>query len=350
MSIASTVIELVAPKKPKPSNAVAPGIAAKLAAAEAILTNLETQFGKHALAAETEGEAGELALKDFLLRVDAAKANVETLRAAHQAALNQDAEMDRERIASIHATKVNAMKAHLQARDRAAAKLSVALENATIAFREMLDEGEAAATSSPVLIPGYYHVGYRKISQAVLAELWRIGSGPENRSGGHNTPFPGASWAPLSGLAPEHGNRQFLPGQMADPEIWPPLLDRMKLDAKQIEAFVKGEPMPALPEPEKPAIPTAVAASAPAYKDDGTIPPPSVLTPPIEVPEPPRIVSNAELAYILKDARYWRQGADDLIGQYRDGVDDNSIPQGRRVALAQALEALPKREHKFEGD
>src|SRR6185437_850381 len=272
MSIASQVAALVAPKKPDQlrktgAAPIAPGIAEKLATAEARLTDLETQFGKFALAAETEGETGELALKDFLHRVDTAKATVGTLRAAYQAALNQAAEMDREHMAAIRSTKINATQSHLFARARAAAKLQSAIENYVSAFADLVKESEAAELAAPIRLDQTgvangrpnYHLAFPRLRQLVELELYRVGAGTATRSGAHLAAVPGAVFDAAASV--EYGNRRYLPGRMADPEQWPPILEAVKEENAAIIGYLKGEPAPELPRLK---IPDTVLAGEPA--------------------------------------------------------------------------------------
>lgn len=195
----------------------APAIAKKLEAAQVELAELERQRGDVALA-DVLGEAGASARLTTLNRQLAdARANVETLTAAHATAVQRDDAAIRAQRATLQKTQINAVRQHLAARDKAAEKLSAAIADAAAAFHDLLDRSAKAQAAWPVGMgecPAEAALTTNDVLRNFVGhELHRVSAAPGD--------LPGEGRALLGSRLPSMNYQH-------QPEAIPPLAERVR--------------------------------------------------------------------------------------------------------------------------
>lgn len=181
--------------------------------AEHTLAALEAEHGPLALSAFLKEHGADEALAAWHDRHQAQRATVDSLRAAHAAALEVDALAQRRAVASIRKSQMHAVSQHLAARDKAALALAVALENATDAYRDLVKRSGQARAANPA--GGEWPSGTmcepNALRDLVAAEIYRAMGAPK-----------------ADGQCPFPGGRVANPMLYQDPKAIPPLLDTLK--------------------------------------------------------------------------------------------------------------------------
>jgi hypothetical protein len=142
-----------------------------------------------------DAEAGNADARELLdqntAQLASARDRVATLRAAHAAALGQEAEGERAARASLQRTQLRVVKSCLAERDDAALALSIAITNAATAWRRLLAASKRAQAANP--IGGSWPDGslceLGELRPLVEQELARVGTNPELGAQDH---LPGA--------------------------------------------------------------------------------------------------------------------------------------------------------------
>ena len=198
-----TILEAIRGKPgTKPAQMQAPDVQRKLRAAEAELSELEAQHDAAALDAVI-GEAGaEDRLATLNRDLTRARDHVAMLRGAHKAAIERDQAIIRAQRFALRRTQMAAMRAHLVARDAAAAALRAAIEEATKQYRALLDRSAKAIAACPIGMswPLGTDCEADPIRRLVTHELFRLSATPGNRDGrslpGAELPSPQVEWQP----------------------------------------------------------------------------------------------------------------------------------------------------------
>ncbi len=219
--------------KPAAGLPQAPAIAKRLDFAQAELSDLERQHGDAALA-EVLGEAGASArLAELLKQLASARANVDTLTAAHIAALARDDAALRAHRAMLQKTQLNALRQHLAARDKSAERFSVAVTEAAAAYHELIERSTKALHTAQAA--GFDFSGaeveHDPLVRLVRCEMHRVSALPGDLP--HDMGGQGGSALPGSAL-PEMGF-QHRPSEIA------PLAKRMKQATAQTIATITGK-------------------------------------------------------------------------------------------------------------
>ena len=166
-----------APKAPSSLFATACSkVEPKLRAAESALAAIESEHGTLALN-DALGEPGATeALADHRNRTDAARETVNTLRAAHAAAVEYDSRQQRAALAELHKTKLRSVEQHFYARDKAAMDLTAALTNAATALKAMYDRSDKAQRCCPegVQWPPQSLCAPGELHRLIAGEIYRI--------------------------------------------------------------------------------------------------------------------------------------------------------------------------------
>jgi hypothetical protein len=192
MSIRTTISAALGTKPRAPATAAE--IKARLAAQDAAVRDLERRHAQVSLAwaVGEDGAAGALQTIDGEL--EAARREGRALQAALALAQDKAVQEEAARIAALQATQIRAVEQHLGQRDKAAAELAVAIENAVSAYRRLLDRSAKARSACPVGAKwpgGLCDVGALK--ETIGHEMWRVGAGPAGPNGiGFPSAFPGA--------------------------------------------------------------------------------------------------------------------------------------------------------------
>src|SRR4029077_9783323 len=97
---------------------------------------------------------------------------------AHDAATAADQRAHAAKVARLYNSQLAAAKGHLRARDAAAQRMSVHIENAVADYRTMLEESTAARRACPVgaLWPDASKTGAPELVRLVAHEVLRLGS------------------------------------------------------------------------------------------------------------------------------------------------------------------------------
>ena len=211
----------------KPQHTVqAPEVAAKLATAEAELSELEAQHGGAALDALSGGSGATERLAGINRQLAAARDSVTTLRAAHKAAVDRDAATIRAQRAALQKTQIAAVRKHLEARDAAAVTLSAAIAEAAKHYHVLLERSAKAMAACPIGTewPGGTMCEHDPIRRLVEHELYRASASPGNRDG---RAFPGAQ----------------LPGMEYEwqPAAVPPLADKISAASRYVMTELTGK-------------------------------------------------------------------------------------------------------------
>jgi hypothetical protein len=166
--------------KPIPANV----IAQKLLAAQNELAELERENGEALLTALAAGaSASDLAA--LSTKLTAARNHVAALSTAHAAAIARDEEQARVARASLQKSQLNALRKHLEARDKHAEEFSQHIEAAALAYHAMLDKSAKAIAATPIgcTFPSSSLCEQDGLRRAVAHEIARVSMSPGNRDG-----------------------------------------------------------------------------------------------------------------------------------------------------------------------
>lgn len=159
--------------------------------AEQKLADLEAEHRRVALESVSGVEGAADRLATIIQSMAETRDSIAILRAASSAATERDTAQERAQRAALRKTQLNAVKQHLAARDEAALALSVAIENAAVAWKTLVHRSEKARAANPV--GGEWPSGsmceFLDLRKAVEEELYRCTGNPEL---GARDQFPGA--------------------------------------------------------------------------------------------------------------------------------------------------------------
>ena len=178
------------PRAANPLAATAPAIAAKLQAAQSEVAELEAQHGDAALAAINGEPGAEDRLVAFDSKLKTARAHVATLQAAHAAAIKRDQSVLAEQRASLRKTQINALRKHIERRNREAEQLSAAIVELASHYHALLDATVKARGVVPIgsqWPESYFDFGPDAIRRLVAQEMFRLSA-----SAGAANALPGA--------------------------------------------------------------------------------------------------------------------------------------------------------------
>ena len=185
----SLIDSLKSRPKPPPPNPVA-DVAAKLKTAQDELTRLEAQYGEQALDALLDNsDTGPLSRK-----LATAREHVETIRAAHKAALEREQQEIQRQRAELQKAQLKAVKKALANRDAAAELLQTKIKEAAEQFHILLDESAAARKACPVGFswPGGDLCGDSDLMTLVANALYRENVRPGKPLDRRDFPVPAA--------------------------------------------------------------------------------------------------------------------------------------------------------------
>ncbi len=176
-----------------PSAPQAPAIASRLQVARDRLAALQAQHDELALDATLDVAGAKERLATLIAEIATACDAVATLQGAHTAAEKRDAEVIREQRAALRRAQLASVKAGLQKRDEAAAKLAEAIEKAVEQWKEVVKQSEKAEAACPVgsAWPSGAVTALNALQRIVANELYRVDGG--HALGGASRSFPGAS-------------------------------------------------------------------------------------------------------------------------------------------------------------
>lgn len=201
MSIVDTVKNALggatAGERPKTSQLMAE----RLTQAKAALSALHAEHGNLALAVELDQAGAGEAMAAWRQKVAAQEQIVNDRAAAYQVAVQQDALAEQKRRADAHEHDIRSVTQKLALVEKAAVKLTAALENAGIAYYDFLRFGKDAretAERAGLPLPVWLEVGgdgtlgTRLAIASIEVELWRVAAGPMASNGEYPLAFPGA--------------------------------------------------------------------------------------------------------------------------------------------------------------
>jgi hypothetical protein len=159
---------------------LAPSVQAKIDDATARLRALQTEIPSASLDAVTEQEGAGDRLARLQSQLAVVDAELATLRHALGQAEQVDKRKWQQQKAAIHRSAWLAVKKHLEARDAAAQTMSVAIENAVQAFRDMIEAADKAMRAgAPLASQNLQTSGHKlavsEIYRATATELRRLG-------------------------------------------------------------------------------------------------------------------------------------------------------------------------------
>jgi len=178
MSITDTIKKRIG-RPPVPVGPdLAPVVKARIDEATTQLHALQAEVPSAALDAVQEKEGAVDRLADLQSKIAAVDGELATLRHAFAEAEQQDRKKWAQQRAAIHRSAWLGVKRHLEARDDAAQRMSVAIEGAVAAFRDMLAAGDKALHAAAPLASRSL-VGDRllpsELYKATATELRRLG-------------------------------------------------------------------------------------------------------------------------------------------------------------------------------
>jgi hypothetical protein len=186
MSLIPDLKSRVTAKAPSPAE-----IKTELTLAEAALADLEARHGGAALDAMSGTSGADATLRDLEQKLTTQRQRVQTLRAAHTAAVRREEEAIQAQRASLQRTQYRAMKKHLDMRDAAAKAFGEAVEVAAANYKALLEHSSKAIAACPVgkQFPMGAKAEDTTIKTLIENELYRISA-----KAGPNDPYqlPGA--------------------------------------------------------------------------------------------------------------------------------------------------------------
>lgn len=206
---------------------ISPKIAADLQQAEAALATLQARYDGAALSAALNEPGASGVLADLLAGIATARDRVTALTAAHRAALTRDEASARQARALIQKTQINAVKSHLQRRDKAAERLAKLLEEAMAEWKLLTVHSEKAKLANPIggEWPDGGCNGLGEVRRLVEQELFRLG----NETVVSGRTFPGA--------------KVYHHDLDNNPPAVPPLADVLRKASEHVMAVLTGRPL-----------------------------------------------------------------------------------------------------------
>jgi hypothetical protein len=157
---------------------LAPSVQAKIDDATARIREIQQEIPAASLDAVQELDGAAERLAGLQSQLAAVGAELATLQHALGEAEQQDRRKWQQQKAAIHRSAWLAVKRHLEARDDAAQSMSVHLENAVQAFRDVLDHADKALRAGQALAPRTL-IGDKllpaELYRATATELRRLG-------------------------------------------------------------------------------------------------------------------------------------------------------------------------------
>jgi hypothetical protein len=174
---------------------LAPSVQAKIDDATARIRAIQQEIPAASLDAVTEVEGAADRLARLQSHLAAVGDELATLQHAFGEAEKQDRRKWQQQRAAIHRSSWLAVKRHLDARDAAAQTMSVAIENAVQAYRDMLDHADkamraGAALASTDLQTAGHRLAPSELYKAASLELFRLGTPWPVQPGDRNKAFP----------------------------------------------------------------------------------------------------------------------------------------------------------------
>jgi hypothetical protein len=199
--------------------------------AERRLSALESQRDELALAALAGSDAERTALDDHDADIAVERKALVDIAAAIRAAEAREAAEERQRLASLNASRVHSATMHLRSAERAAAELAEVLAKAGEARRKLLAASAKARLSAPSPLPAGSLTEAGVLDKLISGEMHRLSY--DRKAGA----LPGAK--PPSLLTKD------------DPAAIEPLTDQLRQAHDFAIAVLKGE----LAEPRTPTLP-----------------------------------------------------------------------------------------------
>lgn len=163
-------------------------IEARIGQAEASVEQIRAEHRRAALEAEAGNPGSSERLADTMQRLHAAEGRISTLRSALIAA-REDDELSRRRLqAKLRKENLAKITAAFERRDRAGERLSQAIADAAVAWRDLLESSEKAALPVPGMdYPAGAMTTVGELRRAVEHEFFRLGAVVLD----HNRDLPG---------------------------------------------------------------------------------------------------------------------------------------------------------------